>query len=613
MKETKFIEQNKEKWKEFETLLDTKSKDPDRLSDLYVQITDDLSYSKTYYKNRLVRAYLNNISQKVYLSIYKTKKTPLSKITYFWTEELPYIIYQCRKELLASFIIFFLAAAIGAVSVLSDPDYAEIVTSPSYVSMTKENIKKGDPMAVYKDKDSVNMFLRIAWNNIMVSFNVFALGALACVGSIFMLLMNGTMLGGFQFFFWGKGEGVFTESLLTVWQHGTIEILCIVIAGGAGIVLGRGLISPGSYPRLQSFQIAARKGLLIMASIIPLIIIAAFIEGFVTRLTTAPLIFRVAVILLSLGVMFGYYVFYPYKKYKAGFREELKFEKPIESKDSNIVIDKIKDASEIFADSFTLYIKNFSKIFLVAIVFGLLYGGINVYYLAEETLYFDFYDFWSNFRVIIELTFEKIFVFFKHSEHLPVIISNIVMTSIIILMSSRIVLKEVETYNINLKSNLRLFLTSLFFAGLINGMFFLESGLMYFLFAIVVPFFAILNISLNANKTIGEGLSQGFSILFTKFFDTLILWIMLVTIIFLFTLINTSTILAWLIEFIRQNFIMDTNTTQQFYTFVSGFTGVAIFGLIYPIFYIAFGLKYFTNEEVKTAKNLTAKINRLLV
>ena len=78
MKETKFIEQNKEKWSEFETLLQNKSKDPDRLSDLYVQLTDDLSYSKTYYKNRLVRAYLNNISQKVYLSIYKTKKTIIS-------------------------------------------------------------------------------------------------------------------------------------------------------------------------------------------------------------------------------------------------------------------------------------------------------------------------------------------------------------------------------------------------------------------------------------------------------------------------------------------------------------------------------------------------------
>ena len=610
MKETKFIEQNKEKWNEFETLLNNKSKDPDRLSDLYVQITDDLSYSKTYYKNRLVRAYLNNISQKVYLSIYKTKKTPLSKISYFWTEELPFIIYQCRKELLASFIVFFLAAAIGAVSVLNDPSYAELVTSPSYVSMTKENIKNGDPMAVYKDSDSLNMFLRIAWNNILVSFNVFALGALACVGSIFMLLINGTMLGGFQFFFWDKG--VFTESVITIWQHGTIEILCIVIAGGAGIVLGRGLISPGSYPRLQSFQIAARKGLLIMASIVPFIIIAAFIEGYVTRLTTAPLIFRLGMILLSLAVMFGYYVFYPYKKYKAGFNEKLKFEKPIESKDSFILFDKIKDASEIFADSFTLYTKNFAKLFLLAVTLGLVYGAIHVYYMKNNILYYDFYDFWNTFEIIFESTFQKLFVFFKHSDQLPVILANISMTAIIVFISSRIILKEITTYTINLQSTLRLLFSSFLVAISINVMFFLESGFMYLLFAVLVPFLAILNISLNINKTISEGFKKGFSMLFTKFFDTFILWLMLVAIIFLFTLINSSTILAWLIEFIRQNFIMSGDTSQKFYTFISGFIGVATFSLIYPIFYIAFGLKYFSNEEVKTAKNLHAKINELL-
>ncbi|MEZ4929695.1 MAG: stage II sporulation protein M [Chitinophagales bacterium] len=217
MKETKFVNQNKEKWQEFEKLSQSKTKNPDRLSELYVQITDDLSYAKTYYKNRMVRAYLNNLSQKVYLSIYKTKKSPFKNLWNFWQEELPYIIYQCRKELLLSLAVFLIAAGIGAFSVLQDANYAEIVTSPSYVEMTKENIKNGDPMYVYKDEDPLPMFLRIAWNNIRVSFNVFVMGVLAGVGTIFMLILNGTMLGGFQFFFYDKG--VFWESVITVWQR----------------------------------------------------------------------------------------------------------------------------------------------------------------------------------------------------------------------------------------------------------------------------------------------------------------------------------------------------------------------------------------------------------
>ena len=60
MRETSFIKQNKEKWKEFESILEKKDKDPDKLNDLFIQITDDLSYSRTFYPNRSVRVYLNN-------------------------------------------------------------------------------------------------------------------------------------------------------------------------------------------------------------------------------------------------------------------------------------------------------------------------------------------------------------------------------------------------------------------------------------------------------------------------------------------------------------------------------------------------------------------------
>ncbi len=293
-----------------------------------------------------------------------------------------------------TFVVFFFAAIIGSVSVLNDPDYAEIVTSPSYVQMTKENMKNGDPMAVYKDEDPLPMFLRIAWNNIRVSFNVFALGALAGVGTIMMLIMNGTMLGGFQFFFFDKG--VFLESVVTVWQHGTIEILCIVIAGAAGIVLGKGLIAPGSYPRLQSFQLAARKGIIMMIAIIPFIIIAAFIEGYITRLTGAPMIFRIGMIFLSLFVMFGYFVYLPFVKNKAGFDATLKFEQAVETKNLEISIDKIKSAAEVFADAFSVFVNEFAKFFSLSIFFGLIYGFLHLYYIAPEVYYIDFYDFWQS-------------------------------------------------------------------------------------------------------------------------------------------------------------------------------------------------------------------------
>ena len=66
MRETKFIQQNKEKWQEFESFLDGQYKDADKLSNLFIQVTDDLSYSRTFYPNRSVRVYLNGLAQQTF-------------------------------------------------------------------------------------------------------------------------------------------------------------------------------------------------------------------------------------------------------------------------------------------------------------------------------------------------------------------------------------------------------------------------------------------------------------------------------------------------------------------------------------------------------------------
>ena len=82
-------------------------------------------------------------------------------------------MFNARKELLISFLIFVLAVAVGAFSNWSDPEFVRFIISDSYVDMTLENIEKGDPMGVYKDEEMASMFFRITLNNIMVSAYVF--------------------------------------------------------------------------------------------------------------------------------------------------------------------------------------------------------------------------------------------------------------------------------------------------------------------------------------------------------------------------------------------------------------------------------------------------------
>jgi len=71
MRETNFIKQNQEKWKDFEQTLQREHKEPDKLKEIFIQTTDDLSYARTFYPNRSVRVYLNALSQCIFSNFYK--------------------------------------------------------------------------------------------------------------------------------------------------------------------------------------------------------------------------------------------------------------------------------------------------------------------------------------------------------------------------------------------------------------------------------------------------------------------------------------------------------------------------------------------------------------
>jgi uncharacterized membrane protein SpoIIM required for sporulation len=129
-----------------------------------------------------------------------------------------------------------------------------------------------------------------------------------------MLLYNGIMLGAFQYFFYQKG--LLLTSVLTIWIHGTLEISAIIIAGCAGLVLGNSILFPGTYSRLESLKLGAKKGLKIIVGLVPVFIMAGFLESFVTRLTEMPSIVKTGIIFLSAAFIIYYFIIYPIQLHK---------------------------------------------------------------------------------------------------------------------------------------------------------------------------------------------------------------------------------------------------------------------------------------------------------
>lgn len=313
MREAAFVKRNSDKWRRLERLVARHGTDitPDEASALYIGLNDDLSYARTFYPGAKVTGYLNTLAAGMHRHIYRNQRTGMGRFVSFWATELPLLMASTRKQLAISAGIFLVAVVIGGLSARHDSDFTRLILGDGYVDMTLENIKAGTPMAVYGSSPMMDMFFGITLNNIMVSFYAFAMGLLLSYGTWMILLRNGIMLGTFQYFMYD--QGVLRESLQGIWLHGTIEISCIVIAGAAGIVMGNGILFPGTYTRLASFRQGARKGVKMVIGLVPCFIMAGFIESVITRRSaTMPPALNFAIIGGSIAFIIGYFIIYPY-------------------------------------------------------------------------------------------------------------------------------------------------------------------------------------------------------------------------------------------------------------------------------------------------------------
>lgn len=310
MREAAFIKQNKTRWEEFERVIkNPQNAQPDRLAELFIQITDDLAFARTQYPESRITRYLNDLASKVHLEIYKNKREEKNRFITFWKEELPAVMYEVRRPLLYSLIIFLVAGAMGAVSTLYDDTFVRLILGDGYVNMTLENIKRGNPTAVYAGESELAMFFYITWNNILVSFRVFVFGIFASLGTAFFLVYNGLMVGTFIMFFFKEQQ--LGQAFPVIMLHGTVELSSIVIAAAAGFTMGNSLLFPGTYSRIDSFKKGAVKGLKIVMGLVPFFILAGLIESFVTRYAFMPMSIKLLIIGLSALLMIYYFVIYP--------------------------------------------------------------------------------------------------------------------------------------------------------------------------------------------------------------------------------------------------------------------------------------------------------------
>src|SRR5688572_17697066 len=192
-----------------------------------------------------------------------------------------------------------------------------------YVDKTLDNIEKGNPFGIYESGNAFLSWMGIMINNIKVSLIMFTSGLFCGIPTLYKHAEMSVMLGIFDQFFAARGFEL--DFWLVVFVHGTLEITALIIATAAGLVLGKSFLFPGTIRRIDAFKKGAKDGVKMIIGLMPVLALAAFFEGFITRLYNDMSYLTTFIFALSVLFVAWYFIIYPFRlvrKMKLQLNEE---------------------------------------------------------------------------------------------------------------------------------------------------------------------------------------------------------------------------------------------------------------------------------------------------
>ncbi|MFZ3266252.1 MAG: stage II sporulation protein M [Terriglobales bacterium] len=308
---TRWLEKRKPYWTRLEQLLDRSAKrgfrslgrsELQELGLLYRQIAADLAALREDRGSAHFARYLNQLLARAHNIIYSTHKASPSAIVRFFTLTYPRIFRRNWRFVQVALLIFMAAALVGAVLTFQDPDFKLGILGPQMVQTIEKHEMWTHSIVGIKPLASS----AIMTNNISVGFMTFALGITAGLGTIYMLLFNGLLLGVIGMACHLSGMSI------KLWEfvapHGVLELPAIFLAGGAGLRIASGLLFPGYLPRRESLARAGTEAVQLLLGSIPILIIAGIIEAFVSptgMATGLKFAMAGALFVLLLAYLFG--------------------------------------------------------------------------------------------------------------------------------------------------------------------------------------------------------------------------------------------------------------------------------------------------------------------
>jgi uncharacterized membrane protein SpoIIM required for sporulation len=284
----RFISERKGAWQRLEDLLKLLDRSTLRrlhreevreLGRIYRRTASDLAIARAESRDPRLVNYLNSLVIRAHGRIYRADAAEgRHHVRDFFARDFPRAFRRTWRYTALAFAVCMLFTTLSFLGTWRDPEFSELAGVPAHA---RERILEQKPRW-WKGLNDANQLAAtgIATNNILVTFNAFAYGALFGVGTLFYMAVNGLNIGALLALTFRAGYG--HELLTFMAGHGVIELTCIFIAGGAGMLFGTALLFPGDVPRFDNLRLRGREAAQLITGCVPLLAVAGTIEGFIS-------------------------------------------------------------------------------------------------------------------------------------------------------------------------------------------------------------------------------------------------------------------------------------------------------------------------------------------
>lgn len=249
---------------------------------MYRQTAADLSTAREDPGSAPLAQYLNQLLGRAHNLIYSGRPSRPAGILHFYAHTFPSSFRHALPYTLAAVGLFAAGAAAGIVMAVADPGFERFILGGRMMdTIERREMWTHGIVAVKPFASSA-----IMTNNLAVALAAFATGMLAGAGTLYLMLFNGILIG-------VVGAACHRAGMsLSLWSfvapHGVLELPAIFIAGGAGLLLARGVLAPGTLPRRDAITEAGGDAVQLFLGVIPLLVVAGVIEGFVSPTAVQP-------------------------------------------------------------------------------------------------------------------------------------------------------------------------------------------------------------------------------------------------------------------------------------------------------------------------------------